>query len=188
MKKFFSLFLAGAYLAAAGCGSAPDGNTKSGGDTQVLNLYSWADNFSPDVLSDFEKKYNCKINYDVFANNEELLAKIQAGGSEYDVIQPSDYMVATMIKLDLLEKLDKSKIKNTENMLPALIIPPMTLRAPTQWSTPGASQASLTTQNTSKIRPAHGMICGKTNTKAVSFCSTTTVKSSAWDSRKTGIP
>lgn len=75
MKKFFSLFLAGACLAAAGCGSAPDGNTKSGGDTQVLNLYSWADNFSPDVLSDFEKKYNCKINYDVFANNEELLAK-----------------------------------------------------------------------------------------------------------------
>lgn len=55
MKKFFSLFLAGACLAAAGCGSAPDGNTKSGGDTQVLNLYSWADNFSPDVLSDFEK-------------------------------------------------------------------------------------------------------------------------------------
>ena len=56
MKKFFSLFLAGACLAAAGCGSAPDSNTKSGGDTQVLNLYSWADNFSPDVLSDFEKK------------------------------------------------------------------------------------------------------------------------------------
>ena len=124
MKKFFSLFLAGACLAAAGCGSAPDSNTKSGGDTQVLNLYSWADNFSPDVLSDFEKKYNCKINYDVFANNEELLAKIQAGGSEYDVIQPSDYMVATMIKLNLLEKLDKSKIKNTENMLPALQNPP----------------------------------------------------------------
>lgn len=65
MKKFFSLFLAGACLAAAGCGSAPDSNTKSGGDTQVLNLYSWADNFSPDVLSDFEKKYNCKVNYDV---------------------------------------------------------------------------------------------------------------------------
>lgn len=109
MKKFFSLFLAGACLAAAGCGSAPDSNTKSGGDTQVLNLYSWADNFSPDVLSDFEKKYNCKINYDVFANNEELLAKIQAGGSEYDVIQPSDYMVATMIKLNLLENWIKAK-------------------------------------------------------------------------------
>ncbi len=188
MKKFFSLFLAGACLAAAGCGSAPDSNTKSGGDTQVLNLYSWADNFSPDVLSDFEKKYNCKVNYDVFANNEELLAKIQAGGSEYDVIQPSDYMVATMIKLDLLEKLDKSKIKNTENMLPARTILPMTLQAIILSSIPGVSRASLTIQNTSKIRPAHGMICGKTNTKAVSSCSTTTVKSSAWDSRKTGIP
>ena len=70
MKKFFSLFLAGACLAAAGCGSAPDSNTKSGGDTQVLNLYSWADNFSPDVLSDFEKKYNCCLLYTSDAADE----------------------------------------------------------------------------------------------------------------------
>ena len=54
---------------------------------QVLNLFSWADNFDPEVIKAFEKKYNCKVNYDVFANNEELLAKLQAGGAQYDLIQ-----------------------------------------------------------------------------------------------------
>lgn len=84
---------------------------------QVLNLFSWADNFDPEVIKAFEKKYNCKVNYDVFANNEELLAKLQAGGAQYDLIQPSDYMVSTMIKLHLLEKLDKKAIPNTHNLM-----------------------------------------------------------------------
>ena len=90
---------------------------------QVLNLFSWADNFDPEVLADFEKKFNCKINYDVFANNEELLAKIQAGGARYDVIQPSDYMITTMLKLNLLEELDMSKIPNTKNLIKDLQAP-----------------------------------------------------------------
>jgi spermidine/putrescine transport system substrate-binding protein len=85
---------------------------------QTLNLYSWADNFEPSVIADFEKKFNCKVNYDVFASNEELLAKIQAGGGQYDVIQPSDYMVAAMIKLNLLEKFDKRNMPNLKNIDP----------------------------------------------------------------------
>lgn len=66
--------------------------------------------FDPDVISDFEKQNNCKITYDVFSNNEELLAKMQAGGAQFDIIMPSDYMVTTMRKLDMLEKLDLAKI------------------------------------------------------------------------------
>ena len=97
--------------------------SKNAEGKQVLNLFSWADNFDPEVLADFEKKFNCKINYDVFANNEELLAKIQAGGARYDVIQPSDYMITTMLKLNLLEELDMSKIPNTKNLIKDLQAP-----------------------------------------------------------------
>lgn len=79
-------------------------------------MYSWADNFDDQVLKGFEKEYNVKINYDVFANNEDLLAKLKAGGSNYDVIQPSDYMVATMIKQDLLAPLNKDNIPNWNNI------------------------------------------------------------------------
>ena len=91
MKKFrtlFTLILALFLLAAAGCGGGKETKKEEG---RVLNIFSWADNFNPEVIKEFEKKYDCKVNYDVFANNEELLAKLQAGGAQYDVIQPSDY-------------------------------------------------------------------------------------------------
>ncbi|CAM3005354.1 spermidine/putrescine ABC transporter substrate-binding protein [Paenibacillus sediminis] len=94
-----------ALLVLSGCSSRP-----------TLNIYSWADNFDEQVLKDFENKYNVKINYDVYANNEDLLAKIKAGGSGYDLIQPSDYMVETMIKQNLLEPLDKNNIPNFANI------------------------------------------------------------------------
>ena len=100
-----------------GCGKEKQ---EEAGGKQVLNLFSWADNFDPEMIKAFEKKYNCKVNYDVFANNEELLAKLQAGGAQYDLIQPSDYMVSTMIKLDLLEKLDKEALPNTKNVMDTL--------------------------------------------------------------------
>lgn len=83
-----------------------------GSSKETLNIYSWADNFDADVLAAFEQEFDVKINYDVFANNEDLLAKIKAGGSGYDLIQPSDYMVATMIKQDLLAPLNMANIPN----------------------------------------------------------------------------
>ena len=117
MKKILALSLALITLFAfcSGCGSSKGGKAQ-----QVLNIYSWPDYYSPEVLAEFEKANNCKITYDVFANNEELLAKMQAGGAQYDIIQPSDYMVSTMIKLNMLEKLDISKMPNLKNIDPAL--------------------------------------------------------------------
>ena len=108
-------------LLLTGCGGDTEKkDAAAGGEQQVLNLFSWADNFDPEVIAEFEKQYNCKVNYDVFANNEELLAKIQAGGAQYDVIQPSDYMVATMLKLDLLEKMNMDNIPNAKNIVSTL--------------------------------------------------------------------
>ena len=121
MKKLIALTLALCLFAISGCG---DEENEEQPGRKVLNLFSWADNFSPEVLADFEEKYRCKINYDVFGSNEELLAKIHAGGSQYDLIQPSDYMVSTLLKLDLLEELDPSKMPNTAYILPELQNPP----------------------------------------------------------------
>lgn len=106
--KWAGLVLVGLMVLALlpGCGSSKE----------TLNIYSWADNFDEEVLQQFEKQYNVKINYDVFANNEDLLAKIKAGGGGYDLIQPSDYMVATMIKQDLLAPLNMKNIPNFANI------------------------------------------------------------------------
>ncbi|MFD3447463.1 spermidine/putrescine ABC transporter substrate-binding protein [Microbacteriaceae bacterium 4G12] len=107
-----SFALVGGVL--AGCGKKKE----------ELNIYSWADNFNEDVIKDFEKKYNVKVNYDKYASNEEMLAKIQAGGAKYDLIQPSDYMVKTMTKLNLLEPIDKDKIPNLQNLVSTFQTPP----------------------------------------------------------------
>ncbi|NGQ97432.1 spermidine/putrescine ABC transporter substrate-binding protein [Brevibacillus sp. SYP-B805] len=112
MKKIhliLSLLLAvGLALGAAGCSQEEE---------KVLNIYSWADNFDPDVIKGFEEKFGVKVNYDVFSSNEEMLAKLQAGATDYDLIQPSDYMVSTMIKLGLLEELNKANIPNLNNIV-----------------------------------------------------------------------
>ena len=126
MKKKLSLYLffiiAFAFI-IAGCGGGNKNTTTSNQEPQILNLYSWADNFDPELIAEFEKEYNCKVNYDVFANNEELLAKIQIGGAHYDLIQPSDYMVATMLKLDLLDELNMQNIPNAEYLVKELKAP-----------------------------------------------------------------
>ncbi|MNJ41230.1 Spermidine/putrescine-binding periplasmic protein precursor [compost metagenome] len=116
--KWASVLLAVMVIGSvlAGCGSSSSKET--------LNIYSWADNFDPEMLAAFEKENNVKINYDVFANNEDLLAKIKAGGGGYDLIQPSDYMVKTMIQQDLLEPLDKDNIPNWTNIADTFKNPP----------------------------------------------------------------
>ena len=117
MKKIPALLapLCCSALLFSGCGSDNGAkNTADAGKPQVLNLYGWSDYFAPEVIATFEKENNCKITYDVFSNNEELLAKIQAGGAQFDIIMPSDYMVTTMLKLSMLEKLDLAKIPNAK--------------------------------------------------------------------------
>lgn len=121
MKRFKSMMIGAltAVLAvtAVGCSTSEQ-------EQQVLNIYSWADNFDLDVIKDFEQKYNVKVNYDIYGSNEEMLAKIQAGASGYDLIQPSDYMVATMIQLGLLEELNKENIPNMKNIVSTFKTPP----------------------------------------------------------------
>ncbi len=105
-----------AMALVSGCGGKKEQPVANTSEKRVLNIYSWADNFNPEVIAEFEKKFNCKVNYDVFASNEELLAKMQAGANQYDLIQPSDYMVSTMMKLGLLQRLDLNKMPNVKNI------------------------------------------------------------------------
>ena len=62
------------------------------------------------------RKYGIKVNYDTYSSNEEMLAKLQAGASGYDVVIPSDYTVAIMVKQGMLEPLDMSQIPNFANV------------------------------------------------------------------------
>jgi spermidine/putrescine transport system substrate-binding protein len=114
MKKhqFVTLFAVLALLLAA-CGQASGGSTS-------LNLYAWSEYVPQTMLDSFTKETGIKVNYDTYSSNEELLAKLQAGASGYDVIIPSDYIVTVMIHQDMLEPLDMGKIPNFRSVIQPL--------------------------------------------------------------------
>jgi spermidine/putrescine-binding protein len=84
--------------------------------SKELNLYGWSAYVPQELLDGFSEKYGVKVNYDTYSSNEEMLAKLQAGASGYDVAIPSDYTVAIMIKQNMLDPLDLSQIPNFANL------------------------------------------------------------------------
>lgn len=128
MKKIWIVLLATAVLLLAACGGGPGGGPGSGEATAApgsdaapqlaseLSVYNWADYIDEELLTQYEEEYGVKIIYDTFASNEDLLAKLQAGATGYDVIVPSDYMVAQMIELGLLAEIDADAVPNFANI------------------------------------------------------------------------
>jgi spermidine/putrescine transport system substrate-binding protein len=87
----------------------------------TLYIYNWT-YYTPDsVLRKFEEENKCTIVYDTFASNEELYAKLLAGGSGYDIVFPSGDYVSIMINQNMLEKIDKTKLKNLSNIDPLVL-------------------------------------------------------------------
>ena len=88
---------------------------------QRLYIYNWT-YYTPDtVIEKFEKEYNVSVIYDEFASNEDMYAKLKAGGSGYDIVFPSADYVSIMIQQQMLEKIDRSKIPNLRNIDPAVL-------------------------------------------------------------------
>jgi spermidine/putrescine transport system substrate-binding protein len=85
-------------------------------EPKVVNLAIWSNYVSPETMAAFEKKTGIKVQMSNYSSNEELLAKLQAGASGYDVVVPSDYMVFAMSHLGLLQKLDYAKIPNSSEV------------------------------------------------------------------------
>ena len=80
---------------------------------QNMLLYNWSDYFSPDDLTAFQDQFKTTITQTTFASNEEMLAKLQAGGKgQYDIAVPTAEFSATLAKGGFLQKLDKGRIPN----------------------------------------------------------------------------
>lgn len=87
-----------------------------GSEQKRLHVFTWANYVGDEIRTGFESEFGVRVVVDVFASNEDLLAKLKSGASGYDVIMPSDYMVAIMVKENLLSPLDLSKIPNFNNI------------------------------------------------------------------------
>jgi len=81
-----------------------------------LNLFGWSEYVPQAVLDGFTKETGIKVNFETYGSNEEMLSKLVAGGSHYDVIQPSDYTDEVLIRRHMLAPLDYAQLPNFKNI------------------------------------------------------------------------
>ena len=126
MTRAEALGLGGlALLAAAGCGGKTStegggGATSSGAADPLagkpmesnLVIYNWSQYDDPSTYKSFKTENNVAIKETYYSSNDELLAKLQAGGTGYDIIVPSQNAVGELVQLGSLMKLDKALIPN----------------------------------------------------------------------------
>ncbi len=68
-----------------------------------LHIYNWSDYIAEDTVPNFEKEFGVKVTYDTYESNEEMVAKLQAGATGYDIIVPSGYIIPVLVATDLIE-------------------------------------------------------------------------------------
>jgi len=96
------------WVLLSGCSSSPP--------SHEINLFAWSEYVPRAVIEAFTQATGIKVNYDTFASNEEMLAKIVSGAQRYDVIQPSDYTLEALVRARRLLPLDFTKIPNFRNI------------------------------------------------------------------------
>lgn len=101
------------------------------GQNITLRVYNWGEYISVndgsdyffDTNAEFEKLTGIKVDYTLFATNEEMYARMKTGGAGYDIIIPSDYMISRLINEDMLEKLNFDNIPNFKYIKEDLLNP-----------------------------------------------------------------
>ena len=78
----------------------------AGAAQETLSLYNWGDYINPEVLDAFTEETGIAVTLDTYGSNEEMLAKIQAGATGYDIVFPSVHMHDILFQLGLLAKTD----------------------------------------------------------------------------------
>jgi spermidine/putrescine-binding protein len=129
-------FLRSAALAAGssaagvllgGCGGKPSPQDSPDGDLgpieRELNLYIWSDYLAPDTVPTFEKEFGVKVTVDTYESNEEMVAKLQAGASGYDLVVPTSYVFPALLGLDLLAPLHRKYLTNWPNVASLFLDP-----------------------------------------------------------------
>ena len=108
MKRYITAIAAIFVLLSLFVTGCADG----GKQASVVNVYNWGEYIDESIFTEFEKETGIKVNYTTFSSNETMYSVLKTGGSDYDVIIPSDYMISRLISENMLEKIDFSNIPN----------------------------------------------------------------------------
>lgn len=115
LKKAGALALGSTPLLSA-CVGSRQGADNARPNEKRLNIFSWADYLHPEAIPEFERRYGIQVTYDTFASNEILLARLEAGPVDYDIVVPTNYLVSKLKKLKLLRELDHARLSNYNNV------------------------------------------------------------------------
>jgi len=87
---------------------------------ETLYIFNWTDYIAPELLVKFEEEHNCKVVYDTYNSNENMLTRVMNSTAAYDIVFPSADHVVILREYGLLEKLDKSKLPGLQNLDPLI--------------------------------------------------------------------
>jgi len=118
MKSIVSLSVLCAVILSGMTACQEQPTTAANKEDKVLNIYNWADYIAPDTISNFEKEYGIKVNYDLYDSTEVVEAKLLAGHTGYDVVMHSMRYSARLIPIGVYQPLDKSKLPLWKNLDP----------------------------------------------------------------------
>jgi len=140
-----------AIMAGAVPGLNPSRAMASGQIGDRVVLATWPNYHDPENFEIFTEQTGAFTQVNVFGSNEEMLAKLQAGGSGWDVYVPTNYTITTYVEEDLIEPLDISKLPNYDpdafdaRFADAGIVDGVVYAVPKNWGTTGI--ASNTSHN-----------------------------------------
>ncbi len=133
-------FLAALSASAAG-GILLPRRARSAAEEKTLHFYNWDTYIAERTLDDFKQASGIAVKMDLYADNDELFAKLKAGNPGYDVIVPSNDYVERMIKAGMLVPLDHALLANRVNIDPvfqdAAFDPGRKYSMPYTWGTIG---------------------------------------------------
>ncbi len=88
----------------------PEPQPKMDVTSKDLNIFVWTEYIPLDAIDCFQAVYGINVNRKEYSSNEEMYASLSAGSSNYDLVQPTDYIVSLMVRQGLLQKLDHAKL------------------------------------------------------------------------------
>ena len=88
----------------------------SSSHSDELYVYNWGEYIDESVIDEFEAETGIHVTYDLFETNEEMYPVIEAGGVNYDVVCPSDYMIQKMAENGLLAEINFDNVPNIKNI------------------------------------------------------------------------
>lgn len=106
-----------------------------------LRIYNWSDYIAADTISRFEAETGVRVTYDTYESNEEMVAKLVAGGDGYDIVSPSGYLVPVLVEGNVIQPLDHAVLTRWPNLLSLFVDAPADpggrYAMPYQWGTTG---------------------------------------------------